>query len=342
MTSNAYQRLERDMPCAISDPSLLIPSVQATYPLGREYKGVFHQSKRCPCCAYIRFDDPPSDVLDHFYNVEYPEVSKTWYNVEGDYNASKTHERSRRVVDILNAFGIAPDAHVHEFGCAFGGTVQALKDLGYKASGTELNRTAIEQGRARGNLDIHARPAQEFLAEQPDECRAVYSYHALEHFTDPFAFLRELRQVISPDGLVISFLPNSAALFPLVYGHSHYIWYGYPEHVHLFSPGSAQALASTCGYELLYVTTAPIDIDQSGPISRALKQDTLSAQYLRNEPMDRYGEELVIVMTPAGSKLLERHQDMHLKAWEYSRIQSRRERFLMDQLATFAPNPWLE
>lgn len=332
----------RDMPCAVSDPSLLIPSYQATYPLGREYKGVFHQSKRCPCCAYIRFDDPPADVLDEFYNVEYPEVSKSWYNVAGDYDPVKTQSRSSRVVDIMNAFNIPTNGNVHEFGCAFGGTVQALKNQGYNASGTELNRTAVEQGRARGNLDIHAQPAQEFLAQQKGQCDVVYSYHALEHFTDPITFLRELRNVISPDGLVISFLPNSAALFPLVYGHSHYVWYGYPEHVHLFSPGSAHALADTAGYELMFLTTAPIDIGQNGPVSRAIHRDSASANYLRNEPMNRYGEELVVVMTPKGSKLIDLHEAMHRNAYEYSRVQGLRERFLMDQISTFALNPWVE
>lgn len=342
MLSRTKPRDDRDATCAVSNPSLLIPAYQGTYPLGREYAGVFHQAKRCPCCAYLRFDDPPDEVLDHFYSIEYPAVSESWYNVEGDYNPAKTQERSSRVIALMQSFGFGLGSHVHEFGCAFGGTVQAVKEQGYNVSGTELNKTAVQQGRARGNLDIHAESAIDFLKQQRQPCQVIYSYHALEHFTDPFSFLRELRALMDPDGLVISFLPNSAALFPIVYGHSHYVWFGYPEHVHLFSPGSAKALAETTGFELLFLNTAPVNIGQEGPTSRAVHRDSVAARYLRNEPINRYGEELIVVMTPVGSRLTEVFSRLHLDAEEYSRIQRERERFLMDQLSTFCLNPWAE
>lgn len=340
MTST--RQVLRDMDCAVGDSSRQTLMYQGTHPLGREYQGKFYQALRCPCCAYLRFPDPSPDVLDEFYSEEYPAVSADWYNPDTDYSPAKTDERSRRVIELLKAFGLSEGSNVHEFGCAFGGTVHAMNQKGYRASGTELNEGAVAQGRARGNEEIHPESAIDFLGRQAEPANAVYSYHALEHFTDPFAFLRELREVMDPNGLIISFLPNSAALFPIVYGHIHYVWFGYPEHLHLFSPGSANALAKAAGFELLHISTAPIDIGQSGPISRALHRDAVSSQYLRNEPMDRYGEELIVVMTPAGSNLLQTHAQAHLNAQEYSRSQGIRERFLMDQLNTHSINPWVE
>lgn len=327
------------MRCAVGDQSLLTPLYEATFPAGRDYGGVFHQARRCPCCAYIRFDDPTEEELDRYYNEEYPAVSKDWYNVDTDYAPWKTDARSNRVIQIMSAFGVGDDAIVHEFGCAFGGTVQAMKDKGYRASGTELNRTAVDQGRARGNLDVHSESALDFLSRQSEKTTVVYSYHALEHFTDPFSFLRNLRERMDPNGIVISFLPNSAALFPLVYGHTRYMWFGYPEHVHLFSPGCAASLAETTGFELLDVFTAPAGIEPEAT-SRALDEDSPTARMLRNEPGERYGEELVIVMTPAGSTLLSTHAQRRMNAREYSRAQAVRERDAMEHLSTFAANPW--
>ncbi len=332
-------RPRRDKPCAVADQSLLIPMVEATYPAGRDYGGAFHQAKRCPCCAYVRFDEPTSEELDRFYNEEYPAASASWYNVETDYADWKTDQRSARVIKIMDDFGFAKGSIVHEFGCAFGGTVQGFKNKGYRASGTELNRTAVEQGRARGNLDVHPESALDYLARQPEKVQVVYSYHALEHFTDPFAFLRGLREQMDPNGIVISFLPNSAALFPLVYGHTRYMWFGYPEHVHLFSPGSADTLAKATGFELLDVFTAECGMEPEAT-ARALSEPTFGAQLLRNEPRDRYGEELVVVMTPQGSALLESHQKRHVMAWEYSRAQAAREQIAMDHLTKVAANPW--
>lgn len=332
-------RSRRDTPCAVADQSQLVPMYEATYPAGREYGGIFHQAKRCPCCAYVRFNDPTAEELDRYYNEEYPRVSKDWYNVESDYAAWKVDGRSDRVVQIMGSLGVEQGAIVHEFGCAFGGTVQALKEKGYRASGTELNRSAVEQGRARGNLDVHSESALDFLGRQPEKAQVVYSYHALEHFTDPFSFMRGLRDCMDPNGILISFLPNSAALFSLIYGHSRYMWFGYPEHVHLFSPGSAEPLAQTAGFELLDISTAVVGIEPEAT-SRALDVDSPAARFLRSEPRDRYGEELVLVMTPSGSELVGSHRQRHLNAVEYSRSQSVRERVAMEHLATFAANPW--
>jgi SAM-dependent methyltransferase len=339
MGESSILRARRDKLCAVADQSLLIPMVEATYPAGREYGGVFHQAKRCPCCAYVRFDEPTPEDLDRFYNDEYPKSSASWYNVETDYAPWKAEARSSRVVEIMSAFGFGQGATVHEFGCAFGGTVQALKDKGYLASGTELNRTAVQQGRARGNLDVHSESALDYLARQSKKAQVIYSYHALEHFTDPFAFLRDLREKMDPNGIVISFLPNSAALFPLVYGHCRYMWFGYPEHVHLFSPGAADSLASVTGFELLDLFTNEFGIEPEAT-SRALQQETEGAQFLRQGPRDRYGEELVIVMTPAGGGLLEKLQQRHLMAREYSKEQAVREKFAMECLSIVTANPW--
>lgn len=339
MQDTQIQRSLRDATCAVADPSLLVPMYEATYQAGREYHGVFHHAKRCPCCAYVRFNDPTSEELDLYYNEEYPRVSADWYNVESDYSPWKTDLRSKRVIDIMTQMGFGPGSIVHEFGCAFGGTVQAMKDQGYRASGTELNRKAVEEGRERGNLDVHSEPAQDFLARQEEKTNVVYSYHALEHFTDPFSFMRELRELMDPNGLLISFLPNSASLFPLVYGHSRYIWFGYPEHVHLFSPGSADALARSTGFELLSISTALGNIEPDAT-ARALDVDSPNARLLRHEPRDRYGDELVLVMTPIGSTLLEQNPKAHASAREYSRSQGVRERAAMENLSTFAFDPW--
>lgn len=339
MPDTLSTRLWRENTCAVADQSLLVPMYEATYPAGREYRGIFHQAKRCPCCAYVRFNDPSSEDLDLYYNEEYPRVSAGWYNAETDYSAWKTDQRSARVIDIMNRLGFGPGSIVHEFGCAFGGTVQAMKDKGYRASGTELNRTAVEEGRQRGNIDIYSEPAQAFLSRQSDKPNVIYSYHALEHFTDPFSFMRELRELMDDNGILISFLPNSAALFPLVYGHSRFIWFGYPEHVHLFSPGSAEALARTAGFELLSVSTAPGTIEPEAT-AKALEVDSPNARLLRHEPRNRYGEELVLVMTPSGSSLLDQHAQAHHNAREYSRSQAVRERVAMENLSTFAFDPW--
>ncbi|WP_312821020.1 class I SAM-dependent methyltransferase [Brevundimonas sp.] len=327
------------MTCAIKDPSLFIPLIEDGHPTGRTYNGNFHPAKRCACCGYVRFETPSAEDLDQFYNHEYPQVSASWYNVDTDYAPWKTEVRSSRVIDILNTYGIERGASVHEFGCAFGGTVHALNQKGYDASGTELNREAVEKGRARGNDKIFAQSALDYLDSLPAKPKAIYSYHALEHFTDPFAFLRDLRERLDPNGIIISFLPNSAALFALVYGYTRYVWFNYPEHIHMFSPGSANALTEVTGFDLLSVFTSEFGIEPEAT-ARATETGSAASNLLKSQPRQNFGEELVIVMTPRGSALTTQHKARHREAQLLSLQQSFVETDALDLMAGELSNPW--
>lgn len=327
------------MTCAIKDKSLFVPLIEDGHPSGRTYNGTFHQAKRCACCGYVRFDEPSAEDLDRFYNHEYPAASASWYNVDTDYAPWKTDVRSGRVIDIMNEWGIQPGASVHEFGCAFGGTVHALNQRGYDASGTELNREAVELGQARGNDKIFAQSALDYLDSLPEKPKAIYSYHALEHFTDPFAFLRDLRERMDPNGIIISFLPNSAALFSLVYGYTRYVWFNYPEHIHMFSPGSATALAEVTGFDLLSVSTAEFGIEPEAT-ARGTATGTEASKLLSGQPREHFGEELVIVMTPRGSQLTKDFKEKHRQAVLHAVRQGHVETDVLELMQNELANPW--
>lgn len=294
--------------CALHDPANLVPLKQNEAAIGGHYHGDFVQAQRCRHCAYVTFPVPPEETLARYYQEEYPKGAASWYNLQTDYDVSKTSVRSRRVIDLAKQFGIEEGAVVHEFGCAFGGTVAALREAGYSATGTELNSSAVEQGRQHGNHYIHSQDTVTFLRGQSNLPSVIYSYHALEHFTDPFSFLDELKDCVAPDGIIVLFVPNSAARFPLVYGHTRYEWFAYPDHLHLFSPGCAAALAERVNCSLLYVGTAEVGLDRENT-SRALDQDTESARLLKASDPSMLGEELVVVLAKRGNAVSRRFEN---------------------------------
>jgi SAM-dependent methyltransferase len=281
--------------CAINDPRLLMPLVQDGQPIGRTYDGRFVQALRCPHCAYVRFPAPSEAELDRYYAVDYPAASASWYNVEIDYSPWKTTSRADRIERLIHAFGISKGAVLHEFGCAFGGTVHELATRGYRASGTELNQGAVAAGRSRGNPFIHAEGAVEYLSRTGQSPDAVYAWHAIEHFTKPLDFLKQLRDLIRPGGLLILIVPSAAARFPLVYGLNRYIWFGYPEHVHLFTPGCAPSMAAEVGMKLVHVASAEYGIEPEAT-GRALQVDSDAARWIRLAEPQLLGEELIIVL----------------------------------------------
>jgi hypothetical protein len=126
----------------------------------------------------------------------------------------------------------------------------------------------------------------------------VYSFHAIEHFPDPFSFVEEVSKLINPEGLIILVVPNAAALFAMVYGLGRYVWFSYPEHLHLFSPRSALSFADRIGCSLLHVEGREYGI-QPELTAGALTHSSISAVELRNADRSLMGEELYLVMTPA-------------------------------------------
>ena len=327
------------MTCGVIDQKLLVPFVQAEFACGREYRGKFVQALRCPTCAYVRFPAPPEAVLNRYYAEEYPASSRSWYNVTSDYGPWKTDKRASNVIEVISRFGFEVGASLHEFGCAFGGTVDALYSRGYDASGTELNAGAVAEGRARGNTRIFAESALDYLARKSKAVQVVYSFHAIEHFTDPFDFIAEVSARIDPDGIIILIVPNSAALFPLVYGHARYVWFGYPEHLHLFSPRSALSFAERVGCELLHIESTEFGIEPDAT-ARALSQEGQSAALLRHADRSLLGEELIFVLTPAKGQLAARYKLEANHARTRCLLSGRFEERAMAANEKSTVNPW--
>lgn len=325
--------------CAVNDPKMLVPLFQGGHPCGRDYRGQFVQAQRCPCCSYVRFPDPPEGLLDAFYSKEYPEYCSSWYNLVADYAPYKTERRAEAIIGLIQRFGMPLGTSLHEFGCAFGGTVHALNAKGYDASGTELNSGAVAEARAYGNTAIHDISALDYLEARKGQMEVVYSYHAIEHFPDPFSFIKSMATLIHQDGLIILVVPNAAALFAMVYGLGRYVWFGYPEHLHLFSPRSALSFAERVGCSLVHLEGREYGI-QPELTAAALTHDSGAAVALRGAERSLLGEELYIVLTPNGGGTATKY------AREIEQTRARvlafgaYERMALDANESETVNPW--
>jgi|SRR5579885_579542 len=297
------------MPCAIATPNADEPHVQAGIPVCRDFKGETIQSRKCAACGYVRFPTPAARVLDEYYRTTYPETSAAWYNADADFAEWKRQTRAARVLETARAFGLERGVF-HEVGCAFGGTVFELQSRGLKATGTDLNAAAVAAGRKRG-ADIHAVSDAEFLARQKQKPNVVFGFHMLEHVPSLVAYLAALRDHLARDAIAFFVVPNAMAAFPLVYHYVRYVWYGYPEHLHLLSPASAECLAEASGFELLRIGSLPYGIEPAAtdrialplpgsPVAAALRDHALREALLC--------EELEFVLAPKGSAIARRHE----------------------------------
>jgi SAM-dependent methyltransferase len=304
------------MSCIFDTRDAGVPLAQNHEPQTVNFEELSHPARRCMDCGHVFFDPPPLDLLDRYYNGEYPAAAASWYNVEADYADAKVTSRADRILSIASGFGFArPETKeiqlYHEIGCAFGGTVHELNRRGYPATGTELNAGAVAQGRARGNDAIAAEPDVDFLQRAGRQPNVVFGFHSFEHMPDPVGYLRDLAPCLASDSIVILFVPNAMALFPTAYGFMRYIWFGFPGHLNLFSAGSALCVARAAGYELLDVASHLSGLEPEAT-DHALNSriETPVMARIRDHLVENglMAEELILILTPAGSPAALRHR----------------------------------
>ena len=224
------------------------------------YDGQKIEAITCHGCCYVGFQTPDDKVLSEYYSLAYEKEISTWYNLESDYAEDKVISRAKDTIKILQKYGCGGDAIddtvIIELGCAFGGTVGELRNRGYAAYGTDFNPDAIHQGQKHGNAYIYNQPADEFLRNEKKKANLIYSYHTLEHISDPVRFLENLKPCLADDAVLTFRVPNGAYLRAWLEGFDKWDWFSYPSHLHMFTPRSLICLTESTGYELLSVTSA--------------------------------------------------------------------------------------
>jgi SAM-dependent methyltransferase len=131
-------------------------------------------------------------------------LSHTGYTYKASPYSSHT-----LLVNALHAEGAGK--RVLDVGCAGGYLARILADRGYDVVGIERP----------GGYHENAPPGVELIEADLDEglppLRGKFSYaicgDILEHLRDPGSLLRQIAQILEPDGLLIGSLPNSGNLY---------------------------------------------------------------------------------------------------------------------------------
>lgn len=230
--------------------------------------------RRCPACGLLWLDPMPEAAdLGRFYQ-EYlthgaPDTSQvtnpSWLrrlyrranlaSLDGRFG----YRRSRRPAAVLRTLPYLwawrlprmdvqvmylsrrEGGRVLDVGCGAGGTMVALRALGWQPEGIDFDPRAVAVARAQ-DLDVRLGSLHE--QAYPDASfDAVVMSHVIEHVPDPAALLVECRRVLKPGGQLVVLTPNAAS-----FGHRKYrgrwLYLDPPRHLHIFSPRALRQLAA--------------------------------------------------------------------------------------------------
>jgi 2-polyprenyl-3-methyl-5-hydroxy-6-metoxy-1,4-benzoquinol methylase len=151
-----------------------------------------------------------------------------------------------------------------EVGCGSGASVRAAIDLGWEATGVDIDPELIRTGIEQHGADLRCTPLLQggFSAAS---FHFVRLRDVIEHLPDPYESLLEVHRLLCPGGIALVVAPNEGALVNQLRLHlgikRAMIAFGEPpHHIHGFTPTTLQMIFRRANFKILMMrTTTPVD-----------------------------------------------------------------------------------
>jgi len=195
----------------------------------------------CSRCNHIYLSNPLNqDQLIEFY-AGYPTSSLDWHRKENDFY-SKIYNKGLDLIGGPNNYG-----RLLDIGCSSGYFLKIANERGYDPYGLEPNRLEASYATDQG-LNILGRT----IDDLPDhsDFSVVTLWDVLEHISHPILYLKRLRSLLSPSGLVFVQVPTSDSLAARIMRETCNMFDGI-EHLTLFSAHSLDIAFDSAGYTLV-------------------------------------------------------------------------------------------
>lgn len=179
---------------------------------------------RCKRCNLV-FVNPIFDEV-HYHQIY---SSETYQEIVRDLGEASHEYRMSRFgverVSIMRRYlsSEIPSPTYLDVGCSTGFVVEAAAKVGWRATGVDLNPSAVEFGKRRG-LDLSL--CSLFEAGFESEYFNVISlFEVLEHLPDPKKILEHTLSLLKPGGIIFIYVPNYDSASRILLGKdAHFLW----------------------------------------------------------------------------------------------------------------------
>jgi SAM-dependent methyltransferase len=207
--------------------------------------------RECGCGMVFLYPHPDAAELVEMYG---PGYFKGWGGGGDEDAAARAVKQLTFSSQLALLAGTVEPGRVLDVGCATGYFMEVAAAAGWEAYGVEVSEfaasvAAISFGDRvfQGTLEQAAYPDRHF--------DLVMLSDLLEHIPEPLPFLREVRRVLAPTGVLMIVTPDVGSLSARIMGRrwSHY----HREHLHYFSAQTIDRLLGNCGFTVPSIAAAP-------------------------------------------------------------------------------------
>ena len=212
-----------------------------------------HKIVKCEKCGHVQIYPLPSVEGDkEFYDND--TQSK---NVNGILDIKSIEEKSRYDTERRKRL-ILENADkcskVLEIGCGYGFLVNELKTAGYTVDGIEISdsRREIAKEICQKNIFNINLMEDNIPNNMRQKYDAILLFQVLEHIINPKIFLKNIKELLSSDGIVIIEVPNlNDHLLKLCNQYNQFFWQR--AHLSYFSPLILKSLFKELGFKNINV-----------------------------------------------------------------------------------------
>ncbi len=191
----------------------------------------------------------PIPTPENVYNEDYFSGATEGHGyVDYDNDKEPMIPTFNHYLDLCAKYGKS-GGNVFDIGAATGFFLGIAKRRGFNVKGVELSNYAASIGREKG-LDVVTGDLLS-LNLPSDFFDIVTMFDVVEHFTDPFKELREVKRILKKGGLLVINTPNGESfLSKILKTHWHIVVP--PEHLFYFSPSNISLFLKKEGFSVKY------------------------------------------------------------------------------------------
>jgi SAM-dependent methyltransferase len=205
---------------------------------------------RCAGCGVVRLVDRVAEfalglLYGHYYNSEQLSPEELNHQLK---NPTFAYRRER-----IESMRGSRERSIFEIGCGDGNFLAFMQRAGWTVDGSEFSSDTVALVRRRHGIAItHGDTTKQTAPSTPYP--VVAAYHVIEHVYRPSEWLRQVRTLIEPRGLLCLQTPNWDSL---THALTRCAWSSmtFPQHVYFYTPGTLSALLPHFGFDVLSMTT---------------------------------------------------------------------------------------
>jgi len=214
---------------------------------------------RCAKCGlvYVTPRRSPESLVADVYGESYWKSSEPKAKGYADYAKDqelylKTYRhRAKLLAPLLGDRKV----RVLDIGCAAGYFLRVMMEKGHDVFGAEVSATIAEKAReALGDQRVHVGFLSGAVGKKPGFELGTFDlvtlWDVVEHVPDPQSFLREVRSMLKPGGLLVLETQNVTSRFARLLG-KRWQHYKHEEHLYHFDPTTVRELLRQGGFSVV-------------------------------------------------------------------------------------------